>query len=115
MSMENARKQVSVDDKDLAVIRRTRDPNWFLLLLLGAITGVAAFVAGYAVGRETDSGYPYSSIGLVSVTTVGRRRTPWVAVLLLAILAFFCFSFGTFAAHPTYGEGSLYGVYDRKA
>jgi hypothetical protein len=114
MSMEDARKQLSVEDKDVASIRRTRDPNWFLLLLLGAITGVAAFVAGYAVGRETDSGYPYSSMSLASLTGVGRRRTPWVAVLLLAILAFLCFCFGTFAAHPTYGEGSYYGVFGRK-
>jgi hypothetical protein len=114
MSMEDARKQLSVEDKDLASIRRTRDSNWFLLLLLGAITGVAAFVTGYAVGRETDSSYPYSSIGLASFTGVGRRRIPWVAVLLLAILAFFCFGFGTFAAHPIYGEGSYYGVFGRK-
>ena len=115
MSMEDARKQLEVGDKDLGAIKKARDTSRILLVLLGAVISVAAFVTGYAVGRDIGPGYPYSSIGVASVAGAGRRGTRWVIVILLAVLAVFSFDFGILAQHPTYGEGSFYGVYGRKA
>jgi hypothetical protein len=114
MSMEDARKQLGIGDKDLGAIKNAKDSSWVLVVLFGAVLGIAAFVTGYAVGREIGPGYPYSSISVASVAGAGRRGTQWVIVLLLAVLAVFSFDFGILAQHPTYGEGSYYGVYCRK-
>jgi hypothetical protein len=112
---EHAREQLHIREEDIAIIRRTKDPNWLLRFLLGAVIGVASFVVGYSVGREMESGYPYLSLSLGSVVGAGRRRVPWVLLIVLPVFAFFCFALGTFAAHPSYGEGTYYGVFSRKA
>ena len=104
MSLEEARGQLGVQDEDIALIRRTKDPNWLFRFILGAIVSIASFVVGYAVGSDSESSYPYSSIVLASAAGAGRRKVPWVLLIVLPVLAFFCFGAGVFAAHPTYGE-----------
>lgn len=114
MSVEHARRQLGVNDRDFDSIKKAKDSSRFLLVLLGAIFGVASFITGYAVGRAIDPGYPFSSISAATVAGAGRRRAPWVIVLLVAVLAVFSFDLGTLAAHSTYGEGSYYGVFGRR-
>ena len=113
-NLGNAREQLGVRDEDFALIRRTKDPNWLFRLLLGAVIAIASFVVGYSVGRETESGYPYLSISLVSAVGVGRRKVPWVLLIVLPVLAFFWFGAGVIAGHPTFGEGTYYGVFGKK-
>ena len=113
MSVADVRKQLDLGTKDIAAIRRMKSSNWMLMLLLGAITSVATFIAGYSYSREKP-GYPYGSVALSAVTLAAGRRSPWAIALVLAVLAFFSYNIGVLAGHPTFGEGSYYGVWGKK-
>lgn len=113
---KSAPGQLGISDVDVVAIRRARDPNLLLRFALLAVTMVSTFILGYALGRESEPGYPYVSIGLISLAGAGRRKVPWIFLVVLSILAFFSFALGYgVAAHPSYGEGSYYGVFSRRA
>lgn len=114
MRVEDSGKQIGIVDEDIDLVKKARRTNSIILLLAGTLTCMAAFFAGYAVG-DSRAGYPYGSIVAVSAVRSQRVRARWVYLLVLAILAFLSFGLGGYAATPSYGVTTLYGVHGTKA
>lgn len=108
----DSNKQLGIVDEDIAMIRRTRDPNPLPMIIIGVITTVFAFLLGY----RSDTGsseYPYASVAALSLANVGKGRVPWVGVLVILLVTFLSFGLGAFVANPpNYGGEPYYGVYD---
>jgi len=116
LSVDNSSRQLGITDKDFVSIEKSRRTNSILVVLTGALISVAAFIVGYMLGREsaTDS-YPFSSLSVMSSTVVRRRKVPWIAALIVAVVAFTSFCLGTLAANPpAFGVTTYYGVYGTK-
>jgi hypothetical protein len=115
MNGADSNKQLGISEEDVAVIRRTRDSNPFLVALVGAIVSILSFLIGFLAGQSASSasdGYPYSAIGAMSIVKTRRRRVSWLVVALIAVIAFASFSLGAFAADPpSYGVTTYYGVH----
>jgi len=115
LKVEDPRMQLGIGDDDLESIRNSRDTNSILLVLVGALISIAAFVAGYAVGKDSGDSYPYASVSAVSLAGARKARVSWVGMLILAIVAFLSFGFGNLTADPpNFGITTYYGVYGTK-
>lgn len=123
--LEDIGDRLGVSSNDIRKIKGSRTRLEIARVVLSGVTPIAAFVAGYLVGKAQEQEplsdtYPYAAAILASLRGsqgggggASRRRMPaFLAVVVLAIAAAVV-GHVIGSAEPSYGTTTKYGVYGR--
>jgi nicotinamide riboside transporter PnuC len=117
MNLDEARKELNIQDDDLAAIRRKKDPNWLVRGVITLAVVVVSYIVGYFAASASSSGtspYPYGMAAIAPLAVAQKRRVPWLFVIVLAVLSFISISVGVVSNSETFGVVTYYGAFSRK-
>lgn len=114
--ISQAGKDLQLTEDDFRDIRLAEERSRLLSIIGGVIVVVGSTIAGYVAGVNylPSQGYPYSAVAVGPLMAARGHKRKWLLGVILAVLAFVCFTIGTAIGSPSLGVVTYYGAHYQK-